>query len=807
MLYASGILTSNQLAHLGLSQARSGQARLGRFGTSDSGLDLLPGPLPMTAAPGTVANMDFTDNAAEGPKRHACHCGKSFLRKEHLRRHQASHAEPAFSCSVCKRSFTRSDLLRRHVALHDASTVPEFRRGRACDACHSNKTKCDGGAQCTLCTKRGISCTYNRGAASSASKTPSPTLQGVPTDVPALSSSSSATGDFSDGSIGGAPEVLSAPVIGSPDPTLLLSQAATLENLMSEANREAGIRTATAGLGIVLKQVMAHRSGQTSPRATSTPEVGAWLTTRIDACFGSFHDRWPLLHAPTFEPTGRSASLVATMAVIGSWLTDDKSTRNLAVEIHNNLVQQLLEDILRIDLDPKARWPMETYAAALFNIIFAIESGRDYLIPKAKLLQSLLQTALRGQGILDPEAVAYQTNTYYPGDFVPWVLTNNERWKRLILITFKADAYLSLLTNDPPTLRLEELGLGQISTTAIWNAHGLDVFFRRWPCEPHDRTQYRLCDMAASTFRNAMPSVVLVEDIQHSMLGLIPDVWALGYARQNYGTLGPNHNPIKDIICGQLDLCQDQLNRIVGLLANTGIQSQPAEALLGAYSCKEEPGHRNWKEDVKARIYSHVLIATALYHLLNMYLYADLSAIKAAFAQPANAEAVGMNSTPFEQRKQQIFQRWADSTDGRVAVAHAISCLAAYQRAVAGAEARGDTVDPMLHTALISSAMVVWAWMTYSEGACHCSPSMQQADLELKELYIQRSIELENWVIHWNPLSLSGVPLCKCSRSCWMGRFVNALHVGARTWELSGAINALGSKLGPGGGVPTYAPA
>ncbi|KAK3314128.1 hypothetical protein B0H66DRAFT_567791 [Apodospora peruviana] len=38
---------------------------------------------------------------------HVCHCGKSFLRKEHLRRHEATHQAPSFVCSDCSRSFTR----------------------------------------------------------------------------------------------------------------------------------------------------------------------------------------------------------------------------------------------------------------------------------------------------------------------------------------------------------------------------------------------------------------------------------------------------------------------------------------------------------------------------------------------------------------------------------------------------------------------------------------------------------------------------------------------------------------------------
>ncbi|KAH7255330.1 uncharacterized protein BKA55DRAFT_313663 [Fusarium redolens] len=47
------------------------------------------------------------DSAEPTPSRHTCHCGKSFIRKEHLRRHQATHGERNFVCPICQRSFTR----------------------------------------------------------------------------------------------------------------------------------------------------------------------------------------------------------------------------------------------------------------------------------------------------------------------------------------------------------------------------------------------------------------------------------------------------------------------------------------------------------------------------------------------------------------------------------------------------------------------------------------------------------------------------------------------------------------------------
>jgi len=61
--------------------------------------------------------------AAKGQPVHHCHCGKTYTRAEHLRRHQQNHKPGAFPCDVpgCVRAFYREDLLTRHKSKHDES--------------------------------------------------------------------------------------------------------------------------------------------------------------------------------------------------------------------------------------------------------------------------------------------------------------------------------------------------------------------------------------------------------------------------------------------------------------------------------------------------------------------------------------------------------------------------------------------------------------------------------------------------------------------------------------------------------------
>jgi len=57
-------------------------------------------------SPSISASASTTAATAE----HVCHCGRRFLRKEHLQRHKAVHEAPSFVCRICQRSFTRKQV-------------------------------------------------------------------------------------------------------------------------------------------------------------------------------------------------------------------------------------------------------------------------------------------------------------------------------------------------------------------------------------------------------------------------------------------------------------------------------------------------------------------------------------------------------------------------------------------------------------------------------------------------------------------------------------------------------------------------
>ncbi|KAJ5537071.1 hypothetical protein N7513_010257 [Penicillium frequentans] len=101
-------------------------------------------------------------------------CEKSYQRKTHLHRHEATHMQQAASsCPFCNKSFLKPEVTRRHsktcAKKHDLPLPPAAKPGRkrqSCDECFSAKAACDRKSPCTRCDAIGRQCTF--GAQSSA---------------------------------------------------------------------------------------------------------------------------------------------------------------------------------------------------------------------------------------------------------------------------------------------------------------------------------------------------------------------------------------------------------------------------------------------------------------------------------------------------------------------------------------------------------------------------------------------------------------------------------------------------------------
>ncbi|RAL10843.1 uncharacterized protein BO97DRAFT_393324 [Aspergillus homomorphus CBS 101889] len=109
------------------------------------------------------------------------HCDKSYQRKSHLLRHEATHTGASSSiCPFCNKAFLKQEVARRHSKLcakkYNRPPPPPSRPGRkkrSCDECSYAKTACDKQSPCSRCQSLGRQCSFGSEASS-------------PTDTPCL---------------------------------------------------------------------------------------------------------------------------------------------------------------------------------------------------------------------------------------------------------------------------------------------------------------------------------------------------------------------------------------------------------------------------------------------------------------------------------------------------------------------------------------------------------------------------------------------------------------------------------------------
>lgn len=251
-----------------------------------------------------------------------------------------------------------SDLLRRHLTLHDGPAHSDSKRVRACDACHASKIRCDGGTQCSLCTKRGIDCAFTRGPGpNSTSNLQRRSVSSLP------STSKSHSPDIPTSSIS-----ISDPD-GAPKPVttqLVPTHFSDVVGPADQGTQHLDPSIATAGLKLILNVISNPLSSETMSRnRLQLPEqIEKWSSECLRAYITHFHDRWPILHIPTFEQEVISIGLRSTAIIIGSWLRNESADSSLVYDIHNILVKNLLADLVSCTLNHMER--QYTYMVELF---------------------------------------------------------------------------------------------------------------------------------------------------------------------------------------------------------------------------------------------------------------------------------------------------------------------------------------------------------------------------------------------------------------------------------------------------------
>ena len=335
---------------------------------------------------------------------------------------------------------------------------------------------------------------------------------------------------------------------------------------------------------------------------------------------------------------------------------------------------------------------------------------------------------------------------------------------RIVSYLFKADAYLSLICGQPPGIHSGELDIQLPHTFALLNANGVGVFYGRVPKEPPGRTDHKLSALALGV-SESMPTVLLIEDIQMGLCGLLKKIWRHN-ARCRSETISlPPPAEMSEPLTRELDEWKIELDKIyLSCVAQTdkGSSELPLRAYFG-YGDESDP---DWRSSVLARVKALVQEATILYHVLSLQVH--------IYRHPKVAECVLPDiSCPKPTVGQDHLDRvdtWRKTKDARKTLAHSAALIRTLEKELLQKNARNRHYLPSpiasLGISMCRSVFRIWA---ASEGVCSCNTESEHTDLDLSPEGLYRGRELEKWFENGGPPKMLGSPICKCAGVAWFG--------------------------------------
>ncbi|KAI8721508.1 Fungal-trans domain-containing protein [Fusarium sp. LHS14.1] len=551
--------------------------------------------------------------------RFVCDCGKSYMRKEHLRRHQSTHDGEPHKCHICGQLYWRQDVLRRHLSNHGDNPPA---RPRACDACHANKTKCDGNGvvDCTFCKKKSISCHYSLRRPRARKGAPPPGGHAI-SHLDHHSSSSVTTNELAQDAI--------------PEPIVETSGASSMMGISSNNHLDAlsqpllhvdantGPPDDTACLKMTLQELSTSPPRSSPLRGTDFPDtMEKWVPDCFESYVNHFHHRWHIITAPTYELNKKPYDNASSVLMIGSYFSHTTDQVHLSMAIHEKLMDhylQLTKSIIEGKRIPDTVRQLETYQSILMNVIFGISLAQERTAARANHLCGQLIEMMRSAGFFTQSKAQNILQSEYPGDYGPWIGMFTDEWKRLICNLFKVETQISLLYRQHPRLLNKELSTPLPSTFSLRNCYDFGTFTHREKREGSGRNiKLSLMMRYPDWF---LPDPLLVEDIHVGLCGLAFDLFDLqahsvSSERDNAAAISNRANIVRrlGIWAGHIEVISQKLS--------SEASSPGGHDLVAAYLQREDetnvlPYDRS---AVKHRIQDILQDATALYHRLQTLL-------------------------------------------------------------------------------------------------------------------------------------------------------------------------------------------
>lgn len=477
--------------------------------------------------------------------------------------------------------------------------------------------------------------------------------------------------------------------------------------------------------------------------------------------------------------------------MIGAWLHDSTDSRDFAIKMHRKLRSHISRELSKASSEDRFQQSMPAILchAALLNVIFGLQCGKEGDFSKALVLMSTLVAILRESGFFTPE-IPHEK----PTGLLAYRLMRREERNRTAAYLFKIDSYISLLRGRPSLLRLEELQFRLPCTFVIHNADGLHVCNYLLPREPAIRAELSILDLIQD--KQLDPSkpidgLMLVEDIQLGLCAMQAGIWQLSEDLRR--SSDSNNLSSRDLLRKKLDYWKTWLVRIPFKQTDTLNLSQGQQTEMRFYHGMEDHSEAGWEMTVFSRPKALFFDAVMLYHLLGIQLYADIRILQQLAKDYSSGDTFCEFGVPYQQQKSKreaTIREWTQTRLAREALCHSSAVLVTYSN-LSGLE--NKTVDPIAFVALSIGALVIWAYCMFGVHECEiCAPQGRSvarvpsvaltlwSELVLPEvLYLGR----EKWVgSGGGRVLLVGTQLCGCNVEPLIARFHACLPDG---WNLT----------------------
>lgn len=466
---------------------------------------------------------------------------------------------------------------------------------------------------------------------------------------------------------------------------------------------------------------------------------------RLGVYWAEIHPTWPVLQPSAVTESASPSLLIASMAMLVSWLEGDAD--------HLELFPLILDEIAERQLGPNPPLPI-LQAMVLFLLYGACCLATEGMALKALRIHNALVAACRFAGIF-----ATQRGLVFASNHVLAEEEYQDQRCRLAFAVLRLDAYLSMLLDFPPLIRYQELSMPLSQSTCWVHVDTEDERRQLLDDEPTLRRStafsFRVHDLFGTPRSNALASPWTKMDYHFILCALQSGAWEAC------------HQAIRSLPDDLHSRTHSQdFRHVWRTYLNTWASGLENDCQLRKNYFTVSRG-----DDVTPQ-------TLLLWHMTVLRLHTphELWQLQGRYYQ------FRPNGPPPKQNPHDSLRPWQSAGVARVAVWHGaqIARIAAGEFELGGASTR-LRLNPLLLPALLMSAAVACVYAYHTRGCPLCNAACAPVDLvrlfgttddcERLDQWLEEGTGLPSWGLQ----VFTGFPLCQCSLpqlSCWFREFL-----------------------------------